>query len=76
VCLFWKVISKRCLTSTVDKVFFKKFRRQAPVKNAIAKIIKKFCEIGSLLDTNRNRQKSVLTPGILKDIQTAVNYLY
>src|SRR5215475_11461514 len=41
-----------------------KFRRQAPVKSAIAKMIKKFRETGSLLDKNRNRQKSVLTPGI------------
>jgi hypothetical protein len=32
---------KRCLTPTVDKVSLKKFRRQAPVKSAIAKIIKK-----------------------------------
>ena len=44
--------------------FFEKFRRQAPVKSAIAKIIKKFRETGSLLDKNRNRQKSVLKPGI------------
>jgi hypothetical protein len=29
--------------------FFKKFRRQAPVKSAIAKIIKKFRETGSHL---------------------------
>jgi len=49
---------------TVDKVFFEKFRRQAPVKSAIAKMIKKFRETGSLLDKNRNRHKSVLTPGI------------
>jgi hypothetical protein len=42
---------------------FEKFRRQAPVKSAIAKIIKKFPETGSLLDKNRNRQNSVLTPG-------------
>jgi hypothetical protein len=41
--------------------FFEKFRRQAPVKSAIEKIIKKFRETGSLLDKNRNRQKSVLT---------------
>jgi hypothetical protein len=27
--------------------FFEKFRRQAPVKSAIAKMIKKFCETGS-----------------------------
>jgi len=35
-------------------------------------MIKKFRKTGSLLDKNSNRQKSVLTPGILQDIQTAV----
>jgi len=44
--------------------FFEKFRRQAPVKSDIAKMIKKFRETGSLLDKNRNRQQSVLTPEI------------
>jgi hypothetical protein len=44
--------------------FFEKFRRQAPVISAITKMIKKFRETGSLLDKNRNRQKSVLTQGI------------
>jgi len=39
--------------------FFEKFRRQASVKSAIAKMIKKFRETGSLLDKNRNRQNSV-----------------
>jgi hypothetical protein len=38
--------------------FFEKFRRQAPVKIAFTKMIKKFRETGSLLDKNRNRQKS------------------
>jgi hypothetical protein len=52
--------------------FFEKFRMQAPVKSAISKMIKKFRETGSLLDKNRNRQKSVLTPGILQDIQMAI----
>jgi hypothetical protein len=52
--------------------FFEKFRRQAPVKIAVAKMIKKFRETGSLLYKNRNRLKSVLTPGILQDIQTAI----
>jgi hypothetical protein len=33
---------------------------------------KKFRETGSLLDKNHNRQKSVLTPGILQDIQMAI----
>jgi len=54
--------------------FFEKFRRQAPVKSAIAKMIKKFRETGLLSDKNRNRQKSVLTPGILQDIQTAISF--
>jgi hypothetical protein len=43
--------------------FFEKFRRQAPVKSVIVKMIKKFLEKGLLLDKIRNRQKSVLTPG-------------
>jgi hypothetical protein len=41
---------------TVDEVSLKKFRRQAPVKSAIAKIIKKLRETGSLLDKKRNRR--------------------
>jgi hypothetical protein len=41
--------------------FFEKFRRQAPVKSAISKMVKKFRETASLLDKNRNRQKLVLT---------------
>jgi hypothetical protein len=44
--------------------FFEKFRRQAPIKSVIAKMIKKFHETGSLLDKNRNWQKSVSRPGI------------
>jgi len=54
--------------------FFEKFRRQAPVKIAIAKIILKIRETGSLSDKNRNRQKSLLTSGILQDIQTAISF--
>jgi hypothetical protein len=53
--------------------FFEKFRMQMPVKSAIAKIIKKFRVTDSLLEKNRNRQKSVLTPGIQEDIQTAIS---
>jgi len=52
--------------------FFEKFGRQAPVKSAIGKMIKKFRKTVSLLDENRNRQKSVLTLGILPDIQMAI----
>jgi hypothetical protein len=39
--------------------FFKKFRRQAPVKSAIAKIIKKFRETDSLRKVARNMVKRV-----------------
>ena len=35
-------------------------------------MIKEFRETGSLLDKDRNRQKSVLTPGILQDIQATI----
>jgi hypothetical protein len=35
-------------------------------------MIKKLRETGSLLDKKRNWQKSVLTPAILQDIQTAI----
>jgi uncharacterized protein (DUF2344 family) len=52
--------------------FFEKFGRQVPVKSAIAKMMKKIHKTGSLLDKNHNRQKSVLIPGILQDIQTSV----
>ena len=37
-------------------------------------MIKKFRETGSLLDKNRNGQKSVLTPEILQDVQTAISF--
>jgi hypothetical protein len=37
-------------------------------------MIKKFRETGSLLDKNRIRQKSVLTSGILQDIETAISF--
>ena len=43
-----------------------------PVKSAVGKMVTKFRETGSLLDKNRNRQKSVLTPGILQVIQMAI----
>jgi hypothetical protein len=39
--------------------FFRKFRRQAPVKSAVVKIIKKFHETGTLLDKNRNWQEKL-----------------
>ena len=56
--------------------FLKKFGRQAPVKSAIAKMMKEFRKTGSLLDKNPNRQqKSVLTPGILQDIQSSFSTL-
>jgi hypothetical protein len=33
--------------------------------------MKKFRKTGSVLEKNRNRQKSMLTPWILQDIQTS-----
>ena len=39
--------------------FFGKFWRQAPVKSAIAKMIKKFRETGSLLEVVKNMVKHV-----------------
>ena len=39
--------------------FFEKFRRQAPVKSAIAKMIKTSLEIGSLLEVGRNMLKRI-----------------
>jgi hypothetical protein len=64
---------KNMFSAHCRKSFFL-FRRQAPVKSAIAKIIKKFRETGSLLYKNRNRQKSMLTPGILQDIQMLFHF--
>jgi len=40
--------------------FFEKFRRQAPVKSAIAKMIKKFHETSSLLDKNRKVARNMV----------------
>jgi hypothetical protein len=39
--------------------FFEKVRRQAPVKSAIAKMIKKFRETGSLLDMVKRVDKCI-----------------
>jgi hypothetical protein len=49
----------------VENVSLEKFKKkQAPVKIAIGKKKKKFRETDSLSVKIRNRQKSVLTPGI------------
>jgi len=64
-CIFLESYLRTMSYAHCRQSFFEKFRRQAPVKSAIAKMIKKFSEKGSLLDKNRNRQKSVLTPGII-----------
>ena len=40
--------------------FFEKFRRQAPVKSAIAKMIKKFRKIGSNIRTLRNVARNMV----------------
>jgi hypothetical protein len=63
-CIYFGKSFKNDVLRPLKTKFLEKFRRQAPVKSAIAKMIKKFHETGSLLDKNRNRQKSVLTPGI------------
>ena len=71
-CIYFGKLFKNHVLRPLQTTFFEKFGRQAPVESAIAKNIKKFRKTGSLLDKNRNRQKSVLTPGILQDIQTAI----
>jgi len=68
---FGKLFKNDALLPLWTKVF-EKFGRQAPVKSVIVNMIKSFRNTGSHLDKNRNRKKSVLTPGILQDIQTAI----
>jgi hypothetical protein len=63
-CIYFGKLFKNDVLRPFWTKFFEKFRKQAPVKIAIAKMTKKFRETVSLLDKNRNRQKSVLTPGI------------
>jgi hypothetical protein len=41
VYLFWKVIKKKMSYAHCRQSFFEKLKRQAPVKSAIAKMIKK-----------------------------------
>jgi hypothetical protein len=55
-----RVFILECYVKTISYVhcrqsFIEKFRRQATAKSALAKMIKKFRETGSLLDKNRNR---------------------
>jgi hypothetical protein len=63
-CIYFGKLFKMMSYTHCRQSFFEKLRKQPPVKSAIAKMIKQFRETGSLLDKNRNRQKSVLTPGI------------
>jgi len=63
-CIYFGKLFKTMPYAHCRQSFFEKIRRQAPVKSAIAKMIKKFRETVSLLDKNRNRQKSALTSGI------------
>jgi len=74
-CIYFGKLFKNDVLRPLYTKFFKKFGRQAPVKCAIAKMITKFRKTGSFLDKNRNRQKSVLTPGILQDVQMAITTL-
>jgi hypothetical protein len=71
-CIYFGKSLKTMSYAQCRQSFFDKFRSQAPVNSAIAKMFKKFRETGSLLDKNRNRHKSVLTPGIMQDIQMAI----
>ena len=71
-CIYFGKIFKNDVLRLLKTKFFEKFRKQGPVKIAIAKIIEKFRDTGSILDKNLNRQKSVLTPGILQDIQMGI----
>jgi len=66
-CIYFGKLFKNDVLRPMLTKFFEKFRRQAPIKSAIAKNIQKFRKTGSLLDKNRNRQ-SVLTPRILQGI--------
>ena len=71
-CIYFGKLFKNGVLHPVYTKFFEKFGRQTPVKSAFAKMMKKIRKTGSLLDKNRNwQQKSVLTPWILKDIQTS-----
>ena len=70
-CIYFGKLFRNDVLRPLQTKFFEKFGRQAPVKSAIAKMIRKFRKTGLLLDKHRNRQ-SVLTPGILQDIQTAI----
>ena len=66
-CIYFGKLFKNDVLHPLYTKFFEKFGRQAPVKNTIAKMIIKFRKTVSLLDN-----KSVLTPGILQDIQTTI----
>jgi hypothetical protein len=54
-CIYFESYLKSMSYAYCKQSSFKKFRRQAPVKSAIAKMIKRFREIGSRLDKSRNR---------------------
>jgi hypothetical protein len=71
-CIYFGKLFKNDVLAHCRQSFFEKFRKQAPVKSVVSKMIKKFRETGSLLDKNRNWQKSVLTPAVLQDIYMAI----
>ena len=70
-CIYFGKLFKNDVLRPLQTKVFEKFGRQVSVKSAIVKMIKKFHKTSSLLYKNYNRQKSVLTPGILQDIQTS-----
>jgi len=54
-CIYFGKLFKKMSFVQCRQSFFEKFGRQAPVKIAIAKMIKKFHKTGSLLDENHNQ---------------------
>ena len=55
-----KIFENDVLRPLETKFFFLNLEGKRQFKSAIAKMIKQFRKTGSLLDKNRNRQKSVL----------------
>jgi len=58
MCIYFRKLFKNDVLAHCRQSFLEKFRSQAPVKSVIEKMIKKFCETGSLLDKNRNRLRT------------------
>ncbi len=48
---------------------------QVPNKSSISRLVKKFCETGSAMNTQKNRKRTVLTPEKVKEIGAAFSGL-